>query len=141
MKQHPILIFLVALMISANFWGCLNNDICDPDLPVECEFYDQPLYAPLNILVTIDDDNPYVPIEIYVGDVEDGNLYLTDTLVDDARYEVDIDARYSATATYQNLGRTIIAVDGDRVKSKSSDNCGITCWEAKSGTINLRLKK
>lgn len=140
LKYHSSLLLLFFVFASTGFWSCNNNDDCDPDFPVVCDFYDPPLFAPLNILVTVNDDNPYVPIEIYLGDVEDGNLYLVDTLDDDARYEVDIDERYSAMATYQSLGRTIIAIDGDRVKSKSTDNCGVTCWEAKSGTINLRLK-
>lgn len=138
---RPFLIVFALVVSLFGFGACFNDDDCNPDFPVECDFYDPPLYGPLNILVTTDEDNPFVPIEIYVGNVEDGLLYLTDTLDDDARYEVDIDQRYSATATYQSLGRTVIAVDGDRVKSKSSDNCGVTCWETKSGTINLRLKK
>ncbi len=69
------LIFLTSL-----FTSCERQDT--PDLSsfdcADC-FQQKPEYVRLNVKVTINDQNPYVLLKIYIGNYEDGQLDWKDT--------------------------------------------------------------
>lgn len=46
---------------------------------------------------------------------------------------------YSATATYKQGGKTIIAVDGDDLAYESTDTCEGECYDEVDGTVDLEL--
>jgi hypothetical protein len=116
--------------------GC-NSDDCDTSF--SCETV-APTYGTLTVSVTPNDQNPLVPIAVYIGDIEDSSLYFVDTIFQSTEYYVDLDVTYSGSATYRDGSKTIIAIDGDRVRLKEEQNCELTCYTVKNGFLQLGLK-
>lgn len=107
----------------------------------EC-YQDKPEWGPLNITVTINSQNPYVPLKVYIGNFEEGNLDWTDTAYsNDFWVDVKPDQYYSVTAEYKDGDKTIFAVDGDKLKVKhTSDKCDEPCYYFQGGYIDVRLR-
>lgn len=107
----------------------------------EC-FQQRPEWVQLNIAVTINDENPFVPITIYVGNVEDNIVDWVDTTYN-TDYWVDVkpDRDYSVKAEYKDGSKTIFAIDGDNVKLKYTDtNCDEPCYYQVGGYMDVRLR-
>lgn len=125
-----ILLVFVLLLPACNSSDCDPNQFCDTVVPTD---------ATLSVSVTIDDENFSVPIAIYLGQFEDGNLVFLDTLESSSQdYIVPIEEYYSVTARYKDGSNTIMAVDGDRVSYSVDDNCGDNCYTVQNGFIDLK---
>lgn len=134
-KIFPILLLSI-LLIS----GCWTDDDMDCETSFSCVTI-PPEFGDLTIKVTIDAENPVVPVTIFLGNFEDGDTIYHEDLTSESRtFEVWVDEKYSATAIYQQGGNTIRAIDGDRVVLKSEEDCYETCYTVNDGNINLRLK-
>jgi hypothetical protein len=136
-------IFLFCLFFFFIAFSCKeissSSDCENPDYS-DCNT-NKPVSGQLNIKLTINSENSSVPLVIYTGKIEDNNLYDTVTVTSGSySTSVDIDHFYSVTATYKSGNKTIIAVDGDDVKSKSNTNCDSTCYSVQDGSIDVRLK-
>jgi hypothetical protein len=136
-------IFFFCLFFSFLAFSCeeisSNSDCENPDYS-NCNT-NKPVSGQLNIKLTINSENSNVLISIFRGKLEDYNLYDTVTVTSGSySTTVDIDHFYSVTATYKSGDKTIIAVDGDDVKSKSKTNCDSTCYSVQDGSIDVRLK-
>lgn len=120
---------------------------CQQDLFVfdvncdECSFQ-KPDSADLIVDITINEENPFVPLVFYKGDVEDGIIEWIDTARSEILYLYSpVDEFYSIKAFYKKGSQTIIAVDGDKLKtSRVSDVCDYDCWIVQGGTLDIRLK-
>ncbi len=102
----------------------------------------KPDSADLLIYLTVNQDHPEVPIVIYRGNFEDGEVDFLDT-ARSSTYTLysAIDQYYSVTAEYKVDGKTIIAVDGDVMKAKdASSSCEFECWIIIDGEFSLQLK-
>lgn len=113
-------------------------------LTVDCDdcWGFKPDSADLLIYLTIDQDHPEVPIVIYRGNFEDGEVDFLDT-ARASTYTLysAVDQYYSVTAEYKVDGKTIIAVDGDVMKAKdASSSCEFECWIITDGEFSLQLK-
>ena len=113
-------------------------------LTVDCDdcWGFKPDSADLLIYLTIGQDNPEVPIVIYRGNFEDGEVDFVDT-ARASTYTLysAVDQYYSVTAEYKVDGKTIIAVDGDVMKAKdASSSCEFDCWIITDGKFSLQLK-
>ena len=113
-------------------------------LTVDCDdcWGFKPDSADLLIYLTIDQDHPEVPIVIYRGNFEDGEVDFLDT-ARASTYTLysAVDQYYSVTAEYKVDGKTIIAVDGDVMKAKdASSSCEFDCWIITDGKFSLQLK-
>lgn len=113
-------------------------------LTVDCDdcWGFKPDSADLLIYLTIDQDHPEVPIVIYRGNFEDGEVDFVDT-ARASTYTLysAVDQYYSVTAEYKVDGKTIIAVDGDVMKAKdASSSCEFECWIITDGKFSLQLK-
>lgn len=111
---------------------------------VDCNdcFYDKPDSADLVINLTIDDQHPYVPITVFRGDIEEKQVDWVDT-ARETPYSLysRVGQFYSIAAEYKVDGRTIIAVDGDELKSKHvSEGCEYECWVVTGGYLEVELK-
>lgn len=148
MKYNPTIhlrslgfLFLSIMMV---FLGCNNsNNDCDPTagIPSNCNDI-EPTTGDLSIDLTINTENPFVPIEVYYGYAEDNVLYFTDTLSGSSTsYSVPVNQRYSVVAKYAMQGRTVYAIDGGKVKLKTKDNCGYTCYSTVDLDLNLKLAR
>ena len=102
----------------------------------------KPDSADLLIYLTINQDHPEVPIVIYRGNFEDGEVDYVDTALESTYYlRSAIDQYYSVTAEYKVDGKTVIAVDGDVMKAKdASSSCDFECWIITDGEFSLQLK-
>lgn len=117
---------IIAISCKDNYTDCGN-----------CEGI-EPYFGQINIELTINSDNPKVPIEIYKGKAENNLLYSTDTLSSvSSSISVEINHFYTVKAKYKSGARTIVSVDGDDVKSIACDSA---CWGVQNGNIDVRLK-
>lgn len=146
MKRLPyISLCLLALVCILATTGCNNDDDCDPDTefypPSGCDT-DYPLFGDLSVRLTLNDENPSVVLEIYRDSYENGAFLLADTVsTESVSYTLDLDETYSVAAYYKQGRKTIIAIDGDRLKRKENQECGWDCYTVKDGSVNVRLKE
>jgi hypothetical protein len=139
------ILFCVSMLLFLAVVSCKEyNDTSS----VDCNTYDfsdcytsEPYDGRMYVKLTINDENPKVPIAIYQGKLEENDLYLTDT-VDNEYYDtlLPIDHFYTIIAEYKRNGEKIFAVDGDEIKKSHAKICDSTCWDVQTGSVNLRLK-
>ena len=138
MKKKAIFltIFLIIIIYSCDQEVFVFDVNCD-----ECTIL-KPDSADLIVHVTINEDNPYVPLVFYKGVIDDSIVDWVDTTRDETLYLYsEIDEFYSVEAKYKNGDKTIIAIDGDKLKaSRVSDVCDADCWIVKGGILDVRLK-
>ena len=137
-KSHIKAIIILVLLTLA---GSCNEYL---GISVDCDdcWGFKPDSADLLIYLTIDQENPEVPIVIYRGNFEDGEVDFLDT-ARQSTYTLysAIDQYYSVTAEYKVDGKTIIAVDGDVMKAKNAtSSCDFECWIITDGEFSLELK-
>lgn len=131
----------IILVFSIKITGCEQEDL---NSFVNCDdcFDNIPDSANLIVSVTINDENPYVPLTFYEGDYELGVVDYRDTARGDELYlysEVGIE--YSVMATYQKNGTTIFVVDGDKMRVvNGEEDCYSPCYYVRGGTLDLTLK-
>ncbi|MDP4188433.1 MAG: hypothetical protein Q8907_06590 [Bacteroidota bacterium] len=134
-------IFLFLLFFLA-MTGCsdeMSSILADCD---NCE-NQQPYEAALNVKLTVNEENPRVPISIYQGKYEYNNVILNDTLSqENVHYDLPVNKNYSVVARYKMGNKTVYAIDGDQVKAKNSSTyCNTNCWIVTEGNVDVRLKK
>jgi hypothetical protein len=131
-----LLVFvLLTLAGSCNEYLGLNVD-CD-----DCWGF-RPDSADLIINLTINSSHPEVPIVLYRGNIESGQVDYLDT-ARETPYTLysAIDQYYSVTAEYKVDGKTILAVDGDVMKAKDATaSCEFECWIITDGEFRVDLK-
>lgn len=135
--------YFIVFLIAVN----LCNYSCKNKL-VDCESYDysgcntvKPPEGKLGIKLTINVQNPAVRVKIFKGDFEDNNVIM-DSILKTNSWDAGLPMNqyYSVAAYYKVDGKTVIAIDGDRIKLSSSVNCDSTCYTLKNGKADVRLK-
>jgi hypothetical protein len=132
--------FTLIPLITLSLIGCnIFNEECEErPIGIECE-HQRPTHGILNISVTINSENPSVPVNVYRGDFESGILILSDTLnINEVEYILPIN-EYSATAKYISGQDTIITVDGGEISAELTEYCGEYCWEVHDADFDLEL--
>ena len=125
----------------------LTTNSCEEDIilfEVDCTecYTTRPEFATMTIELTINEENPQVPITIYLGEYEKQFVRVTDTAYSSV---VSIDlppARFYTVRAEYNVGnKTIYALDGDEIELlKVTSQCDSTCWVIEGGEVNVRLK-
>ena len=132
----PALVFILIVLAGS----CSENF----SLVVDCDecFDFKPDTADLLIYVTINFENPEVPIVLYRGNVEEGQVDWVDTITSSPfPLPSEVDQFYSITAEYNVGDKKVIAVDGDKMKiKKEHDSCPPTCYMIKGGYLRVELK-
>ena len=138
-KINGLLVFLL-LLFTGIFCSC--NEYMG--MTVDCsECYTvEPDSADIIIYLTINDKYTEVPITIYKDQVDDNRIEYVDTVsVSPYYFFVQINQDYSVKAEYKYDGKTIYAVDGDKLMTKHvSESCDEECWVITGGTMDVRLK-
>ena len=131
--------FLVFLLMAA-------AGACEEYLGVVVDCNDcwsfKPDSADLLLYLTVNQDHPEVPIVLYRGDFENGEVDYVDTARKSPHpiYSA-VDQYYSVAAEYKVDGKTIIVVDGDVMKAKNATgSCDFECWIITDGEYSLQLK-
>jgi len=120
---------------------------CDENfdfLEIDCSecYGTRPEDGELIINVTINDENPEVPIAIYRDRIESGRIRIKDTISEKTVYiEVPLNHYYSIKAEYKVGNDSVFAIDGEKIKTQRvTDQCDTICWVIKGGRYDLRLK-
>jgi hypothetical protein len=140
-KHIPVLpLLLLILAASGNFLGCETEDVV---FSVDCNdcFGYVPDSADLIVYLTINDENPTVPITVYKGALEEGQIDWQDTARNTEYYLFSsLDVDYTVEATYRSGDKTILTYDGDRMHIYDAGNeCGSPCYIVKGGIFDNRL--
>lgn len=87
-------------------------------------------------------DGDSIPVTVYKGKLESGEVFLQDTITRDyLDIWVPIDNFYTVVAEYEIDSIIIRAVDGDRVSVYlDNTNCSTACWRARDGKADCRLR-
>jgi hypothetical protein len=135
-----LLMIVYIIIISCLVFSCeeqvFNFNInCNECYPVK------PDSADLIVRITINEENPWVPLVFYRGKAEEEIIEWIDTSYTDTLYLYSpVDEFYSVKASYKKNGKTIIAIDGDKLKtSLVTDVCERDCWIIKRGILDVRL--
>jgi hypothetical protein len=139
-RPHISLMLLLLLALAGNYLGCETEDWSFEVDCNDCYGY-VPDSANLIIHLTINQENPEVPITVYLGSLESGIIDWRDT-TDQAEYYLyaAMNASYTVEATYRSGNRTILTYDGDQMSiSDMGDACGSPCYVVKGGIFDNRL--
>ena len=128
------LIFSMLTSCNSTYTDCENPDYSNCQTSI-------PSTGTMEIEVTINDENPKIPITIYIGNIENNQIEKLDTLIEGSKKIIlPVNQTYSVTAKYKKNGATIFAVDDDKIKASSKAVCDSTCWDVSNGSVNLKLK-
>ena len=115
-----------------------------PTLEVNCAdcLSSEPDSFELSVDLTINKIYDSVKLEFYRGNVESGKLCWKGEAFKSRFYLlVPVNEYYSVKASYRQDGKTIIAIDGDRMVSRFvADACDGNCWIVKGGLLDVRMK-
>ena len=133
----PVVIILASIF-SCNDIPFIFNVDCDPDVCTLTE----PDSADLIVHLTLNEENPYVPLIFYRGKIEDDLIEWIDTADTETLYLYSpVNEYYSIKAFYKSGAQTLIAVDGDKLKTSFiTDVCEYDCWIIRGGILDVRLK-
>jgi hypothetical protein len=135
---------LTALVAASVFFGCESWWQSDEDcIPAPGDCVDvRPTEGQLVVRSSINSRNPAVPVWVFRGDFENGDLVLMDTLTTaGTTYVLPADQDYSVLALYiRSDGDTVVAVDGDGIGVDKDDYCGgVTCYTVDHAEVDVRL--
>ena len=102
----------------------------------------KPQWVQLNVTLTINGENPFVPLTIYVGDFDENNIDWVDTPYS-TPYWLDVapDRYYTVKAKYRDGATTVYAIDGDNIKlRKNNGDCDVPCYYQAGGYVDVRLR-
>lgn len=107
----------------------------------EC-YTEEPSHTWVDLNVTINAENPEVPITIYVGPPENEVIYSYD-LANETPYKVKVEneTAYTVKAEYRVDGRSRIVFN--KIKTKifyDYESCSEPCYWVSDKTVNLRIK-
>jgi len=133
----PFWIFFFFVIAGCERAQLLNRGIIDCS---QC-YQVKPEWGRLSVVLTINDENPRVPLSIYIGNVEENVLDWQDTAFSkDYWVEVKPDRYYSVKAEYRNGSKVIFAIDGDEVKlNYTTTDCDQDCFYQSGGHVDVRL--
>ncbi len=139
---NPFVVGLFVMLIALS--GCERKEPLNSGT-FDCStcYQNKPDYGPLQIKVTINAQNPSVPLVVYAGNIEDNDtIYIDTTYSSDYSVDVPVDRYYSVMAEYKDNNKIILAVDGDKLKTdKNTKDCDQECYYYKGGYIDVRLRK
>jgi len=99
----------------------------------------------ISIDITINNENPEVPIMIFKNKYNpSANLdtIFNDTVnVGSVSVKVEINKFYSIQASYKSGTKIIHAIDGGLFETKKLAGCQNTCWQTVGGKYDLKLKE
>jgi len=138
MKNKIIILFVLLFFVIP--FSCEDYKIL-----VDCDKCYTTLSDKYNIeyKVTLDNENTFVPITLYAGNIDDGIIISRDTVYSLPHYSemLDFGKYYSAVAKYTHKGRVINAVDGRELRKKIDESsCEESCYTIQGDVLDLRLK-
>jgi len=120
----------------------------DTTIFVDCSkcYTEKPIEGTLKVKISYNNENLSVPITIYLGDIEDGNILQQYITFGDTNHSYYYDGAefgqyYSVVATYQKSGRTIKVVDGKKLRVRlDNSSCDNSCYVIEGDEFDVTLK-
>ncbi|NOY37259.1 MAG: hypothetical protein GXO83_06755 [Chlorobi bacterium] len=140
---HRIFYFLaVVLMVASGLAGC-NDEVTYESVDCSTCITYRPDSGDLIIRLTIDAENPQVPVAIYRDRLENNDIRFEDTVsLNELEVSVPLGHYYTVTAEYVSGQDTILAIDGDIIETKKViGQCETTCWIISGGVLNVQYRK
>lgn len=147
MEKIELKLFICITIIISTLLSCSylleDDDDCDlgykPDNCIEFK----PSEGEIRLQVTINELNPLVPIEIFLGDFEDNQLVLRDSISNYKSYEL-LNGRYSVKATYKaifdSVEVNIYSINGFTIEPNEKEYCDGTCYTIKILDVDAKLE-
>ena len=130
--------------------SCIMLFSCTSDVK-DCYSYDygdcnsvSPSVGTMIIKLSINDENPKVLVKVFKGNYDSPNPVLckSDSLDDELwRVDLPVNEFYSVAAYYKVKGKTVIAIDGDRIKVDATVKCDSNCYTLHDGHADVKLLK
>jgi len=135
MINMKVVIFLLGLTFILH--ACTKPD---PNCDVSWDFNQEPiLEGYVNIDLTYTSGSEGIPVVLYRGYVEDRDTVWYGIATDSRlSFYLPNNVRYAAEAYYPQGNATLVALDGDKLRQESNDECGIDCYETSSITLNCK---
>ena len=125
--------FLLVITIVV-FNNCNRNDDCDPSLYCDTLPYDSGY-----VKIRSSFNGNGIPIVVYDGFADDNVVLFYDTMyATEYSYYLPLGKRYAVEAYYYELNKTIIALDGDKLKESTFWNCDEECHELAEITLDVK---
>ncbi len=137
MNKNIITSFLLLFMFSS-----CHEYYYDSGYPCDYCYTEIQTEGLLTIQLSINDENPLVPILIFEGELETNDTIWADT-TDESNYEifVPVDKSYTVIAEYKAGDKTIKAVDYDKITmNKNTSDCDDDCWVVLDAKVDVSLK-
>jgi hypothetical protein len=129
---------VVILAILCLLPGCEDKSDL-PYAPENCN-EQKPAFGEIHLRITINAENPSVPVTVYRGNYDDGIVVTTETFTTTTgSILLDTEERYSATASYRRGPDTILVLDEAEVGVSSEEFRDATCWTVHDGSMDLQL--
>lgn len=136
MKKFYLFILVLSSAI-ISFSSCSKTD---PDCQISDSCYTERADSgDVSIRISYSQGQPGVPVVLYKGYAEDNEVIWADTLYqDEITFYLPADTRYAAEATYTTTNQTVVALDGKKLKQNKHKECGTTCYDFPSVSIDCR---
>jgi hypothetical protein len=130
---------IVSFMLLVTLIGC-NEKIFTGDVNCNDCYTEKPDSVDLIVHISIDNDT--IPVVLYKGTIDEGELIDTfDCWENIVYFYVKADEYYSAKAIYKTSNHYVFAVDGIEQKLKKvSSTCDEACWVIEDVDLFLELK-
>lgn len=136
LKRSALFLCMILLLVNckSKYDDCTEQDYAD------C-ITEKPETGRIKVLLTINSENRFIPVNVYEGDFENGELLRSDTItMRTFHYNLTPEKDYSFTATYKDGNSTIMAIDGGRITISRYRMCELRCYDLNAPEIDLRLR-
>jgi len=121
----------------ASCTNTVSSDACEDS---EC-YSTYPTSGTLTVKITTDALNSSVPVRIYAGRYDSGQLLIEDTLYYNRQeFVLDPGEYYSVSATYQTENGEVVVVDGGKIDVITNNCDSFSCYTVTDVTVNCKLK-
>ncbi|RLD66969.1 MAG: hypothetical protein DRI84_03630 [Bacteroidetes bacterium] len=146
-KLKYVLVFVLFGFLSY-LYSCERGGADLPNVE-DCEnyYYEdcntvEPFEGNLTLIFSINQQVHSVTFEVYKGNVDDGNLFFSDTSWNSSvDYIVPTNEYYSVKATYQVNGKQLHVIDGGSLRKFSRLVCDSTCWAVDDLSLDLSIQQ
>ncbi len=136
MKIAVIILSLVSMLICVNCAKYTGSSDCVPS--ADCYPYEIDS-GYVTIQVSYNTGGAGIPVVLYDGYAEDNVVIWYDTVYEESvSFWLPTKKRYAAEAFYYAATPQSIALDGKKLKEKSYNDCGETCYEVNEIFLDLK---
>jgi hypothetical protein len=135
--------FIIVIIICIGLNACSTSETEEGLYCINCNA-EEPDSEQISIKITINNENPSVPVAIYKDKFNPSknlDTVFSDTISSSFSLKVATNKYYSVKATYRSGNKTIYAIDGSWFDTQKLTGCQNTCWKTLGGSYDLRLEE